>query len=126
MSQAANITVKKADGTTDIVYTVVTPSAGDGSPAVFRSNAVGSSVAQRPTLTVTPRGKIGRRVIKTNFVYPITDATGKVTDYITIVAESNIPDTAPDTVVSEAVHQGSNLNASALIKGTRVDGFGPN
>lgn len=33
MPNMANITVKKADGTTDVVYTALTPSAGDKTSA---------------------------------------------------------------------------------------------
>lgn len=127
MPNIADITVKKADGTTDVVFTAITPSAGDNSAAIFRSNSVGVSIAQRPSLAVTPSGKPGRRVVKTNFVYPVVDlVSGKVVDYITMKCESNAADTAADAVVAEAMAQASNLNASALIKSVRVIGYGPN
>lgn len=40
MPQMANITVKKADGTTDVVYTALTPAGGDNSPARWSANAL--------------------------------------------------------------------------------------
>lgn len=127
MPQLTNITVKKADGTTDIVFTGLSPSAGYGSPALFRSNSVGTNIAQRPSLAVTPIARPNRSVVKTNFVYPIVDAaTGKVVDYGTIKAESNFPMTADDSVVSEMAHQGTNLLATALIKSVLKEGMGPN
>lgn len=127
MTQATNITVKKADGTTDIVYSVVSPSAGDGSAAIFRPNSVGTSIATRPYLAVTPTAKTGRRVIKTNFVYPLIDpVSGKVVDYITVKTESNASEAASDSDLSEAMAQSANLNASPLVVTTRKEGYGPN
>lgn len=49
MPQMANVTVKKADGTTDVVYTALTPSAGDTIPAKWRSDSASAVVANRPT-----------------------------------------------------------------------------
>lgn len=127
MPQLSNLTVKKADGTTDIVYTGLSPSAGYGSPALFRSNSVGTSIAQRPSLLVTPISRPNRTVVKTNYVYPIIDpATGKVVDYGTIKAESNFPVTADDSVINEITHQGTNLLATALVKSVFKEGMGPN
>jgi hypothetical protein len=127
MPNMTNITVKKADGTTDITYTGVSPSAGFGSSALFRSNSVGTSVAARPSLAVTPVQRANRLVAKVNFVYPIVDsATGKVVDYGTIKGESNFPMAASDTDVSEGVSQGTNLIATTLIKSVMKEGNGPN
>lgn len=48
MPTLSNITVKKNDGTTDVIYTGVAPSAGDKSPAVLRNNSLGSAAAFHP------------------------------------------------------------------------------
>jgi hypothetical protein len=53
MPALADITVKMADGTTNITYTGIVPSAGDKTPAVWRSNSVGGSIGQRPELRAT-------------------------------------------------------------------------
>jgi len=123
----ANMTVKKADGTTDITYTALSPSAGDKTPAIWRSNTVGASVAQRPEFRATANQLVNnKRVLKTNFVFPIVDAiTNTVIDYVTIVMESKISLKATDVDVKEAVYQGLNLVSNALIKQSASDGFAP-
>lgn len=127
MTTLSNITVKKADGTTDVTYTALSPSAGYGNPAMFRSNSVGTSIASRPSLAVTPIEKVNRSLVKVNFVMPIVDPlSGKVVDYCSVKAEANFPLSASDDTVKEAAHQGTNLIASALIKSTMQEGIGPN
>lgn len=127
MPQMANITVKKADGTTDIVYTAMSPSAGDKTPAIWRSNSVGTSVAQRPEFRATSAQLSGnKRQLKTNFVYPIVDAiTHKVVDYVTVVMDVKSSLAGTDADVKEAVFQALNLNSSTLMKQSAADGFAP-
>jgi len=50
MPTMGNIVVKKADGTTDITYSSVVPSAGDTSPAIWQSQTVGSAPLHYPQL----------------------------------------------------------------------------
>jgi len=72
MPQASDITVKKYDGTTDVVYSLISASGGDKSPAIFRSQAIGNNQASRPTFTAVVRdngAKTGRR-IDLNYFYP--------------------------------------------------------
>ena len=133
MPQMANLTVKKADGTTDAVFTAMTPSAGDKSPAIWRSNSVGTSVALRPEFRAygLPSPDGARRTFKTNLVYPavITDnASGlkKVAGYITQVTETKIFLAADDATVAEAIAQGANLNSTALMRECAKVGFAPN
>ena len=52
MAQISDITVKKADGTTDVVYVAATPSAGDKSPAVWTQNAFSGIQGFRPRFEV--------------------------------------------------------------------------
>lgn len=130
MPQMANITVKKADGTTDILWTAMAPAAGDKSSAIWRSNTVGASVAQRPELRMQSQGNSQgtQRVIKTNFVYPILATENGVVmikGYVTQVTESKITLTAPDADAKEAVYQGFNLLSSALVKDAVQAGFAP-
>lgn len=127
MPQMANITVKKADGTTDIVYTAMSPSAGDKTPAIWRSNTVGTSVAQRPEFKATSAQLNGnKRQLKTNFVYPIVDPiSDKVIDYVTVVMDVKSSLAGKDADVREAVFQALHLNSSALVKQSAADGFAP-
>lgn len=132
MPNMADITVKKADGTTDIVYTAMNPSGGDGSRALWRANSVGDNPQQRPSFTFEGHAsKDGtRRETTSNFVYPVvvTNAvTGvkSVAGYYTERVERKLTLTASDADASEAVAQAANLNASVLIKQCSSVGFGP-
>lgn len=127
MSQMANITIKKSDGTTDAIYSALSASAGEGVPAIWRNNGVGTKVNQRPEFRmISKQLQAGRRAVKTNFVWPVVDPiTGSVVDYITLVVESKTADNALVTDVTEAVTQGLNLHAATLVKTSFVDGVSP-
>ncbi|UUW21348.1 MAG: hypothetical protein [Sanya fiers-like virus 31] len=131
MPSLANITVKKNDGTTDIVYTGIAASAGDGSPAVWRCTTIGSAAAQRPELRVTSRNngsKTGRRV-EGSYTYPETvtgtDGIVRVSERFNLTFSAIVPQGMTDTGVNEAVAQSLNLLASALIKSSVQSGFAP-
>ena len=131
MPQMANITVKKNDGTTDITYTDMVPSAGDQSPAVWRSNTVGQAAAFRPELTCVSQANGPRtaRRIGLKFTYPslVTGGDGKVSISDKAIMEVSflVPQGMLDADVNEAVSQGFNLLASPLIKDTVKAGFAP-
>lgn len=132
MPNLANITVKKSDGTTDIVYTGMQPSAGDGSPAIWRqtTNAYPSCQPELRVVAKQAKGKMGRSVRGT-FVYPqaIVNSTTGVTSVLTtaygdftFVMDKNMS----QTEIDEASAQFSNLLASALIKSCLATGFSAN
>lgn len=130
MPNMANIIVKKADGTTDVTWTVLTPSAGDNSPARWRSNSVSTVLAQRPTLDVratsNARGT-GRRVRVTG-TWPLARTENGVdTIYGSIPMEYSIlvPQDLDATLAAEAASQFANLVASALLKSVVSDGYAP-
>lgn len=131
MPQLADITVKKADGTTNVTYTAVAGAAGDKTPAVFRNNAVGTTIAERPSLLVSSRDngpKTGRR-IEINFSWPITaqDAGGNktITGRMTGSCSVLIPQNQDVSVILEQANQFGNLIGSTLIKTCFSDGFAP-
>ena len=80
MPQMANITVKKADGTTNVVYTAVTGSAGDKTNAVWQNTSVGTVPAERPTFAMQTmsNGTGTSRRVKMSGSWPTTkqDAGG--------------------------------------------------
>lgn len=131
MPQMANITVKKNDGTTDIVYTAMIPSAGDKSAAIWRSNSVGTAPAFRPELTCLSQSNGPRTARRVNlkFSYPslVTGSDGKVSvaDRAIIEVSAVVPQGMADADLNEAVSQGLNLAASTLIKDTVKAGFAP-
>ncbi len=131
MPQMADITVKKNDGTTDIVFTAMIPSAGDKSAAIWRSNTVGTAPALRPEMQCISQSngpKTARRV-NLKFSYPslVTGSDGKVNvaDRAIIEISAVIPQGMADADTNEAVSQGLNLAASTLIKSTVKAGFAP-
>lgn len=131
MPTIANITVKKADGTTDVVYMATAASAGDSSPAVFRNNTVGTTVAERPTLLVrsTDNGSRTARRLRVDYSWPIvaTDAGGNkvVAGRMSGEASVLIPQNQDAAVIAEQAAQFGNLIGSALIKASFNDGFAP-
>jgi len=131
MPQMADITVKKNDGTTDIVYTAMIPSAGDKSAAIWRSNTVGTAAAFRPELQAisAPNGPRTARRVGLKYTYPslVTGSDGKinVSDRLILEVSAVVPQGMLDTDVNEAVSQGLNLCASTLIKSTVKAGFAP-
>jgi len=129
MPSLANITVKKNDGTTDITWTGVAASAGDKSPAMWRSQTVGSAPGFQPVFQMTsrPNGTGTARRVDVSIVYPYT-TTG--TDGKTYLAEKAIftgsmvaPQGMPTTDFNEAVAQAMNLLASSLVKQCFQAGF---
>lgn len=132
MANMADVTVKKFDGTTDIVYTALTPSAGDATPAAWRSNSVSVAAGFRPQMQISSKfnGQKTARRVDYIFVYPETavDSTTGITSVINRVIGSgsfSLPENTPDTVKQEAVLQSINLLKSALISGSIISGYAP-
>lgn len=130
MTQAADITVKKADGTTDIVWTLMQPASGDGSAAIWRSNTVGDSPAVRPQLTVTSKAAAsGVRHVNGTLSYPsfVEDADGiqqiQGVNYFNFHA--SIAPGALDSDSTQMAAQAANLLASTLMKAVNASGFAP-
>lgn len=136
MPSMASITVKKADGTTDIVYDAITASGGDNSPAVWRQDtgaAAGLPVGLRPTFKLLSKwnGPKTARVLVPEFVYPyaVQDSTTTLYSAKDRVVFSNgaftMPQAIPSSSLNEAAAQGENLLASALVKSCIQAGYAP-
>lgn len=130
MPDLANITVKKADGTTDITYTGIQPSSGDKSPAVWKSQSVGSALAHQPELRVSARSNATRtaRQVTVNVSYPalVTSADTGITSVLkrfNMTAEASVPTDVPTALTDEATAQACNLMASALMKEMMKTGY---
>lgn len=130
MPKIANITVKKADGTTDIIYVADTPSAGDRSPATWSvKNAVARAL--RTTLSFLSQWngqRSGRRCTVVAKFPVIREINGVSTVVATIPAELTIliPQLVLDAEASEAVIQFGNLVRSQLISDSLIAGYAPN
>jgi hypothetical protein len=133
MANMADITIKKYDGTTDIVFTAMSPSAGDATPSVWRSNSVSVAAGFRPMLSLSSRfnGPKTARRVDYSFVYPetaVNSTTGLTTvvNKVVISGSFALPENTPDTTKQEAVLQCLNLLKSALISGCLIAGYAPN
>jgi len=132
MPTAANITVKAANGTTDIVYKIKSPSAGDTVPAIWRNDAIGSAAVHRPEFRLTTRDANGGkdRHARATYVYPQI-ATDTTTSLVSVVSKAlgsgdwTLPKGMSSADINEMVAQYANLLASALIKSSVSDGFAP-
>lgn len=132
MPTMANITIKKADGTTDVTYVALSGSAGDKTPAQWRVEAAGSVAANRPTLTITSKSSADRqaRIVEGKVLMPET-----VTDSTTGIVSTRLRETfgftsitrldAIDATTAELVAQATNLLKSPLVQETLKAGYAP-
>lgn len=130
MPQMANITIKKADGTTDIVYTALSGAGGDGSPAVWRAST-SVNAAMRPTYQVTTRwnGPKTARRVTAQFNYPEVVTVGgveTVANRLPIEITGPVPLGMSDAAIAEAVAQAANLFKAALIQEIFKTGYSAN
>lgn len=122
MPGITNITVKKNDGTTDVIYTAIEGRSGDN-PARWKAPALGATPVTQPELRVGSRlvpGSGKGKVIAT-FMYPysVVDSTTGVTTVrskelfrLEFTGDMEIPQAVRD----EGVSQGMNLLGSAHFK----------
>lgn len=132
MPSMANITVKKADGTTDAIYVAATPSSGDKNPAIWTQNAYSGIQGFRPRfeLLATPNANGSQRRLEGTFSFPIT-----YTDPATSLTKLNksvdakvtvfIPKELSTTDWNEAFSQFGNLMVSALVRDSVEEGYAP-
>lgn len=130
MPSIANVTVKKNDGTTDIIYTGVSPSSGDSSPAIWKSQTVGVAPAHQPEFRLAARDGQGgvRRAMRSTYVYPQI-ATNSTTSLTSVVDKASascdwvFPKGMNQTDINEFVSQYANLLVSTLVKDCVKQGY---
>lgn len=133
MPTMASITVKKNDGTTDIVYDAVCASSGDQA-AVWRQDTGNTSalpVGLRSKLTVSSsyNGPKTARVMRVRGTMPYAtqdSTTGlySAKDQVVVDATVTLPESIPAGQLAE-VSQMMNLLASALLKSSFGTGYAP-
>lgn len=127
MPAAANITVKKNDGTTDVIYSTQQGEAGD-KPAVWYAPALGATAATRPELRISTKPlPNGKRRVKGTYMMPysvLNSTTG-----VTMVDRALMGDFSctfdpniPTNISDEGASQLANLVASALVKAMFKEG----
>jgi hypothetical protein len=122
------MTVKKADGTTDITYAKVSPSSGDNTAAKWRS-PVGTAPAFKAELAVksspNAAGSVRRMEVTYKFPQVVTagDGSESVSNTLRFQLVGTLPQSMPQTLQDEAVHQFLNLCYHAHMKAQFVEGF---
>lgn len=132
MPSMADITVKKADGTTNVTYVAATPSAGDKSPAVWTLNAASGIQGFRPRLELQTQynGPQTLRQARVRFSYPVTytDTTTGLAKQLANVGFDGVvylPVEMTTTDWNEAFAQLGNLMSSTLVRSSVQEGFAP-
>lgn len=134
MPSMASITVKKFDGTTDIVYDALSASGGDGSPAVWRQDtgaAAALPVGLRSSLSMWSKwnGPKTARQITARAVMPyaVQDSTTTLysaKDRVVCDFIITMPQGIPAANLQEA-YQICNLVAATLFKQAVAAGYAP-
>lgn len=122
MPTQAAITVKKNDGTTDIVWTNVQASGGDKAPAIWQSLTMSTYYAFRGEMRISfaANGSSTRRKGTIQITYPVTavgsDGKTYVSERANFELTGDLPLSMADADLNEAVSQGMNLLASTHVK----------
>ena len=128
MPNITNLTVKKADGTTDVTYTALNPAGGDGYPAIFRCMAVGAVPSANPEFRVSSRPNKAGRVLRVTAQYPnvsIVSGASVVTAGAAFSMEFRVKDNQVQTDTTEAAAQFVNLLKTPLLQECLKTGFPP-
>lgn len=131
----ASITVKKANGTTDIVFDAIAGSGGDTSPAAWRQdtgNTAGLPVGLRSSFKCTSKwnGPKTARQVSFEAVFPyavLSNDTGlySARDRVVFTGVMTLPQGIPSSSLDEAAAQIPNLIASSLVKSALAAGYAP-
>lgn len=130
MPTMANITVKKNDGTTDIIWTGVQPSSGDGTPCLWRQEVASMHTAGKPTFALLSKynGNRTARRLMAEFRHPQTytnSTTGivGVENILPISVSAVLPVSFPQILIDEAISQTFNLLVATLVKDCFKTGY---
>lgn len=130
MPSIANITVKKNDGTTDITYSAVTPSSGDKTAAVWKSQTVGTAPAHQPEFRLASReGNQGKsRASRSTYAYPqiatnTTTGLTSVVDRAMAATDWTFAKSMSQSDINEFVSQYANLLVATLVKDCVKSGY---
>lgn len=121
MAQIANLTIKKADGTTSVIYEAVSGSSVDGSPAMWVEPTSATTRGYRRSLSFKARlnGTKQARRVELRAMHPIVRVVGgqeTMVGSIPVDLTLPVPEWATDAEVSEAVEQSFNLFSNATVR----------
>lgn len=131
MATVADIIVKKADGTTNITYTAIAGSAGDKSPAVYRSETSATMRSNRDVVTLTcqDNGPKTARRTSAKAVMPVArvvNTVETVTDKVIGDISILVPNALTDAEINEKVEQLLNMFACPVFRAAFKAGLAPN
>lgn len=130
MPAIGNITIKAANGTTDVVYTALAGSAGDSIPARWRVESAALPIGQRINLSAItkPNGKGDARQVQLRHRYPVVRNVGGVDTLVgTIPLEitATYGEQYTQAEIDEAVAQALNLANHASVREVFKTTFAP-
>lgn len=130
MANIANITIKAANGTTDVVYAALAGSAGDSIPARWRVENTLLPIGQRINLSAhtKPNGKGDARQVVLRHRYPVVRDVGGVPTLIgTIPLEisATYGEQYTQAEIDEAVAQSLNIANHADVRSVFKTGYAP-
>lgn len=130
MADMANISVKAANGTTDVIFVKKTPSAGDTVAATWLADALSTYASFRPSYSMKTRfnGPKTARRVESSFRYPVTEVQNSVTvkiGEIPIEINGVIPLNVTDAAIAEAIALAGNLFVSTLVRDSFRAGYAP-
>lgn len=132
MPNMADIVVKKSDGTTNVTYVALSPSAGDKTPAQWRIESIGTVPGNRPSFVVSSKYSADRqaRIVEGKLTFPETftdTSTGIVSTRLreSFQFTSIIRMDASDVTTAEMVAQAANLISSTLVQSVLRTGYAP-
>lgn len=126
----ANITVKKNDGTTDIIYTAKGGANGN-LPAIWQAPG-GNAQQHQPEFRLSSRDTVrgADRNLRSTYRYPqvATNTTTGVTSVVNTArarTDWDFPKSMSQADINEFVSQYANLLVSTLMKDSCKSGFAP-
>lgn len=130
MPQMANITIKAANGTSDVTYVAATPSAGDKVAARWTITATNPKPALRPTFSIvtSDNGPKTARTVDIQLNYPIVETINGVDTVVARVPAKFhmvLPTNANVDSVKEPAYQIGNLLSAALVRAVFESGYSP-
>lgn len=130
MTQITDLTVLKSDGSTNVVYNVLTPSAGDKMPARWAATAMSSIPAHRATFWSSSRDNGQRTGRRHNFsmTYPVVVEENSVPvlkGTVPIECSVFISSELDSAQTKEAFYQFGNLMVTSLIRSQMEQGYAP-
>lgn len=131
MPTMANVTIKKFDGVTDVVWTAVQASGGDKSPAIWRNLTVGVAPAFMPEARMMSRSNADNTVRRIEGTVDWkqsalgTDGITRKVNVGLVKFEAVVPQGMLLADLNEFTAQSCNFVGSALTKLCLKDGFAP-